>query len=531
MTSRAETLLSRAAAQNKAVVDLAMIASPTVRIEPALLRTLRLEFLRASDPSAEADLWMSPLVSVRSASAITLVPEVASVLRQRLSEVEPDQAMFRRVADRIAELHAGLSPLLRLEEKVIRLCYEEPNPVDGIDAEIAPLVRTIHEQPDRSAVLASWAVRAIPRLPEAARRSSALWALALAGSARFGVQPLLEGDPPEGAVRLIPGLLPSDVATTSVEVRRSGATLELSLPVRNPSTLTIPSIEGGVLLEVPATNPVIVEVRDGTLSPLPVVLTPGARKHLSVTSDAVRLRTLRGETFDLHFWSRAEQAQTADSMAERAQTFDRPLSLEEMAQEINQSRSFKDVAQRAGPPEEPDLVEPSVEAPAEVVIDGRTIFEQAASPAIPSGETQPQRSAVMPEAPLEQASPPVESEGDVELGETGKKALELSELYQLREAVIDMQLSRDALLSGINTSFVMSIPLESSLAPQILVDLRTLSRAGQLMDGTWPLETWLRNAIALARQRVEVELFLRVLERFLDRNKMTGERESARVRG
>ena len=57
----AEALLASLKSGQPEVVQLAMYLSPAARIEPALLRMARLEFLPASDAGLESDLWFSPL--------------------------------------------------------------------------------------------------------------------------------------------------------------------------------------------------------------------------------------------------------------------------------------------------------------------------------------------------------------------------------------------------------------------------------------------------------------------------------------
>ena len=51
-------------------IKLATAASLAARIEPELIRAIRLRLYPAVDVSAEIDLWISPLVQARSPSAI-----------------------------------------------------------------------------------------------------------------------------------------------------------------------------------------------------------------------------------------------------------------------------------------------------------------------------------------------------------------------------------------------------------------------------------------------------------------------------
>jgi len=180
----------------------------------------------------------------------------------------------------------------------VRLSYQGGDPQDAIDGALAPVLRTMVERPGQADALAAWAVRTMPRLPAAAKQSKALWALAMAGSARVRVRPLLPGKPPSDAIRLLPGLLPASIPEVDVVVRRVGDTVELYLPPREAGAA--PVIPGPyAVLAAPDTSPVILEVSDAGLAPEAVVLEPGKRKHVNVISDRIQLRTLRGDTFAL----------------------------------------------------------------------------------------------------------------------------------------------------------------------------------------------------------------------------------------
>ena len=62
---------------NPDALRLGELVSLAARIEPELLRAVRLE-LTPFDAAAEADLWFSPLVETRTADWIALVPAAAS---------------------------------------------------------------------------------------------------------------------------------------------------------------------------------------------------------------------------------------------------------------------------------------------------------------------------------------------------------------------------------------------------------------------------------------------------------------------
>ncbi|MEA2972035.1 MAG: hypothetical protein QOG82_493 [Actinomycetota bacterium] len=106
-----------------AVIQLAELLAAAVRIEPALVRRLRLEILRHVDASVEADLWFSPLVQAHSPSGISLSVSAAVVLRERLRDrwetgSDEDRSDLSRARDIYQEVHAHLPPALVLEEQV-----------------------------------------------------------------------------------------------------------------------------------------------------------------------------------------------------------------------------------------------------------------------------------------------------------------------------------------------------------------------------------------------------------------------------
>ena len=106
-----------------AVIQLAELLAAAVRIEPALVRRLRLEILRHVDASVEADLWFSPLVQAHSPSGISLSVSAAVVLRERLRDrwetgSDEDRSDLTRARDIYQDVHAHLPRALVLEEQV-----------------------------------------------------------------------------------------------------------------------------------------------------------------------------------------------------------------------------------------------------------------------------------------------------------------------------------------------------------------------------------------------------------------------------
>src|SRR6202034_3570927 len=62
-----------------------MLASIAGRIEPQLLRSLRLNLAPHRSAADEADLWFGPLVESAAVTGLVLIPEVQTALQRRLA--------------------------------------------------------------------------------------------------------------------------------------------------------------------------------------------------------------------------------------------------------------------------------------------------------------------------------------------------------------------------------------------------------------------------------------------------------------
>jgi predicted nucleotide-binding protein len=80
-------------------------------------------------------------------------------------------------------------------------------------------------------------------------------------------------------------------------------------------------------------------------------------------------------------------------------------------------------------------------------------------------------------------------------------------LSALLEAAIQLRLDRDALLLGVNRSFVGQLASAASVGSRILTDLHEMNMVDLLTDDSDPLRQWLMNAIALSDPRPEANVF------------------------
>ncbi|WP_437941087.1 pYEATS domain-containing protein [Sorangium sp. So ce341] len=280
-TSAAASLLGVLERRNAAAAALARMASLAVRVEPELLRALRLALLPGADVSAEADLWSSEIVEARSPSAMVLAPDVAALLRRSLGD---DLDRIRGVIERV---HEPLPAILRLEEALVYAALS-PGRASEVEEGLRRVTATLLGDRSRREDLAAWALRALPRLPPAARETSAFWSLLwVAGAALPGGWVDLEEAPAAGAMRIEPAVL-AQLPPAFIAVERRGGKLRMR-SVGQPGRGT---------LEVPGTRPVLVEVRSGAPA-CTVALPHEGWARVDVAGSVVMLHAVDGRIYEL----------------------------------------------------------------------------------------------------------------------------------------------------------------------------------------------------------------------------------------
>lgn len=223
-----------------AAYELAKMVSLAVRIEPALLRRLREEFLPGAAPAIEAQFWLSPVVEARTPDAVELWGPARDILRQALAA---DRSKLRQVWDTLEEVHADVAPAFRLEEKLCYLALAGAS-ADEMEAVLRPALAALVLE-GRSGI-AAWSRRALPQLPEPVRQTAAfhqLLALAKQGTQPSGGPDALDEDWPEAR-----HAGPDDVFVT---VERRGDDLVLRYPAAGPApVISAPLVGDAVRLEV-----------------------------------------------------------------------------------------------------------------------------------------------------------------------------------------------------------------------------------------------------------------------------------------
>lgn len=298
MTTAENTLararIDRLRAANPVAVDLAALCALAVRVEPELLRRLRL-LLPAADVTAESDLWASDLLVGASPRGIALDPRVADELRTdlRMPRWDPLRWTARQL---ILSSHRELHWSLRLEEQI------NWHVVAGVPAEqterlllaaVGELINTARAAEPTEAVppgaaqvgIARWLLGALARLPRTVAASDAASAAGLAAGLHLDRR--VAGAEVRPGEQWLPWLLSmAGGRPVRVPVRFDDGRLEVNSTGKDT-----------VLIELPATEPMVVDVdwHDGR-APASARLTfaEGERVSCAVGSDRVALTTLAG---------------------------------------------------------------------------------------------------------------------------------------------------------------------------------------------------------------------------------------------
>lgn len=231
-----------------AAMKLALLASLAARIEPELLRKLRLELLPGAGADAEADFWFSDLVEARSPSWLVLSPEAAETLRERCRAEVPNDEQ-ERACRIIAEAHQQASSLVRLEDELHR--HTMRGDEDAVDEILQSIIAALRG--DDALPVARWALRTLPRLSTWVRERPAAWAVRLIADQQLGhvlrIDPAAANVPPE-VWPLLKGALTQTEIWARVIATPPG--VELS---REP-------LLGSSPLTVPLTDPLMVQISE-----------------------------------------------------------------------------------------------------------------------------------------------------------------------------------------------------------------------------------------------------------------------------
>ncbi len=279
--------LSAALAVSAHARELGSLGSIASRIEPQLLRALRLELLPNAPVRAEAELWFSPLVSERAATGIVLDHRHRSPLQQRLAS---DSRRLDAAREIIASLHHDAPPALRMEEELayrwLRGDTDEARQL--LRSAVATLV-----EPERVHVW-KWAAQALERLPRSLTALEELQMFALGTALRSGEPSTLE---------LAGARAPGDWSWLAPPSRGT----QLGINLRRGAIEFLPATARPAhRISVPDSNPVLIEMV-GPSSVEQLRINPSARTVVNLPAERVELRVPGGGAWQLEAAQQAEQ--------------------------------------------------------------------------------------------------------------------------------------------------------------------------------------------------------------------------------
>jgi hypothetical protein len=290
--------LSRGAAR------LGTALSVASRIEPELIRAVRLETFPGLDVGHESELWFSDWIGAREPHAVALRPDLLPRLRaeltDHLSQADPHDPIHR-VGDLILARHAALPPTLLLEEKISWLSViRRPGHLDAIDESLESALRALVD--GGRAGIADWYVGALHRLPAEARDTRTAWLLATVTAQRY----------PAATPLTVPaGLQTADVeriigqlGEELIGLAWDGPDLLISGRPGNPVSV--------VAVPVPATDPRVIDMQFGDRHET-LLVAADSTVRVAARGGPVRLRTAAGATFDI---TGAEQLTQVSELAD-----------------------------------------------------------------------------------------------------------------------------------------------------------------------------------------------------------------------
>ncbi len=267
------------------VVELAMLASIAARIEPQLLRTIRLELAPHLNVSTETDLWFSDLVQEHAPTGIVLVHDVALLLQRRLVQIP---SMLDATYKVIKRLHARAAPVLQAEEAIAY--HTLKGDMKKVQDLLRSLVATLIT-PGRDGV-AEWAGRALRRLPSEVRHMEEAQMLSVGTSMRLSEIEAYEQNEKKSNNRGWHWLKPETGETEAALNLREGV-VEFG-----PTAM-----KSAHKIRLPIMSPVIIEFswweeNEGRVERVHKIY-PGRRMLVPVGSDTVELKVLGGAHYQL----------------------------------------------------------------------------------------------------------------------------------------------------------------------------------------------------------------------------------------
>ncbi len=277
------------------VVTLATLASLARRIEPELLRALRLalsnRFSADYRPTVatEAALWFSPFIESRGPDNITLLPEFSQLLQERL---RADQGLLEAANDVIKNCHQLISPVIRWEEELVYLSLNENTPESErkhiFEQNIWRVIKAISK--DNRPSLEEWVVEMGNRLPDTANLNPLLAQLRNLSTMR-----ILRRDSLPSNLNIHVNLAEldfSNIPTVVLDVLKIGNDFRIGYLFGS----------GQFGIRIPDIQPITIDLlqfEDSNDATSSLVIMPGGSIDIPIQPNPVRIRTIDGQIYSL----------------------------------------------------------------------------------------------------------------------------------------------------------------------------------------------------------------------------------------
>ena len=251
MPSLSRTLFETVKFQAPNVVRLAVPLSIASRVEPALVRQVRLALFPDLETGVEIELWHSPLVEARSPMAIVLRPDVAHFLHKQIV----DKNDLLKASDLIRSFHKNLPEPVRIEEQItFMLLTGERKKISDVAGLLRKAITSLVANENLD--FAHWCARLLSRAPERLHEIPEAWVLNLAVSSLLGGRRLamLPDPPPALSFEELSWALSNPETTRKLFIANEPNDLVISCVDPEQSDLRIKTIE------VPVVDPIVLEI-------------------------------------------------------------------------------------------------------------------------------------------------------------------------------------------------------------------------------------------------------------------------------
>jgi formylglycine-generating enzyme required for sulfatase activity len=316
------------------VVPLAQLLSLATRIEPLLLRNIRLRFLPGSATEIESLLWFSPLIGARSSDEVILHAGAARLLAD---ELRGDVDRFAQTIDFTRRHCRHWSPEERLEQDLrLDVLLDDQ---DAVRQGLQDLLKRLHDEADEEQRirLARWSRRCLTMVSEPQNALAEAQLLGQFAICSLGASSVLA---PGSALQPLPEWL-ADKLPTPFRPARLAVELRYDAAQQRAVLHFFAATDSGPVIDLPTPLPANLHVQgDGSRGTWHIVSLDG-RIPLPAATDRVVLTTIDGRRYEL----RAELP--AEPMRQGSPALP-PLTLSHLPEDEEEARAIADWLRRSG---------------------------------------------------------------------------------------------------------------------------------------------------------------------------------------